>query len=366
MQESLRGSRAGTCVLRAGALPWRLAWRVRSIGHAIGALREWSVGVPVVSVGGLMAGGSGKTPIALDLTRRIATRGHNVALVSRGYGGAGDRKVRIVSKGDRILSSVAEAGDEAIASAQALLGAAAVVVGSDRLAAAMTARDLTGARIVVLDDGFQHRRLARDLDLVVMPNADTESRGDLAPLPAGRMREPWAAAARADLRLFAEPEKRSVSPPTPNPWAAGRPFDPDADVAFAFSPGCLRPLRGGEAIDIDTLRNEPVALVAAIARPESFEQDIRSLGANPVARLWKGDHHFYDRGELDSFLRRAQQRGARGVVATTKDAVKLAPLIDTTAVKLRCLVFERKLTWDEHSSAILWTAIERVCAMAKQ
>ncbi len=363
-QQVLRGSRSGALALRAASIPWRVASRVRSAGFALGALREWSVGVPVVSVGSLVAGGSGKTPIALDLTRRIASRGHRVALVSRGYGGAADRKVRIVSKGDRLLSTVAEAGDEAIASAQALLDTAAVVVGSDRVAAATAARDLTGARIVVLDDGFQHRRLARDLDLVVMPDADAETRGDLAPLPAGRMREPWAAAERADLRLFLN--SGIDAPLAHHSWGRGRPFDPGTDITFSFSPGCLLPLHGGEAIDIGTLRGESVALIAAIALPERFERDIRSLGAKPVVHLWKGDHHLFDRSEIDSFMRRARRAGARSVITTTKDAVRLAPIIDIANVELPCLIFERELIWEGRIEGILWPAIEQVCAMARQ
>jgi len=354
----MRRTPIGGALLRGASLGFALASATRRLAYDRGLLPEWSAGVPVVSVGALLAGGSGKTPVAVDLCRRIADWGGRPALVSRGYGGARDAVVRVVSDRMRILASVADVGDEALASARALLGSAAVVVGADRVAAAAAARDLLGARLIVADDAFQHRRLSRDLDLVILPEGDARRDGDLAPLPAGRLREPWVAAKRADLRLIPEPSQPGGESAPPD--RCDGPWDPSTEVSFRLVPARLRPLGGGRTIELQSLRGAAVAPIAAIAHPERFEEDLRALGADPVARLVKGDHQHFRGAELAELIESARARGARCAITTTKDAEKLSLLGEELPATLPLWVLERDVRWDEATSKHLWQALRRL------
>jgi len=264
---------------------------------------------PVVSVGNLGVGGSGKTPVVARVAELLREAGEPVAVLSRGYGGrfAGDAPV--VSDGASVLATAAEAGDEPVMLARALPGVV-VAVGRrrDEVGRAVEAR--FGRRVHVLDDGFQHLRLARDLDLVCLDVHDLDDR----PLPAGRLRERPAALARADLVLLTRVEAAS---------------EPELR-ALETRLGAERCLRVERRIaSWRTLDGEPqpppdrAYLLAAIARPERLERDVAGDGRTVVGRAFFRDHHRFRPGELEAVAAAARRAGAEAIVTTAKDAVRL-------------------------------------------
>src|SRR5215208_3969363 len=179
--------------------------RARARLYRSGFLKAERAGVPVVSVGNLTAGGTGKTPLVEWAARALAREGLRACVLTRGYGRADESRRVVASDGARVLAEVAECGDEPRLLAERLLGAAAVVCDRDRVAAARWARAELGAEVFVLDDGFQHLRLARDLDIVTLDATAPWGGGHM--LPRGRLREPVSGLARADCVVITRAEQ---------------------------------------------------------------------------------------------------------------------------------------------------------------
>jgi tetraacyldisaccharide 4'-kinase len=261
---------------------------------------------PVISVGNLSVGGSGKTPVVARVAEILRDEGLPVAILSRGYRGSFRGEALVVGDGSAVLADAALAGDEPVMLARALKDVV-VAVGPrrDRVGRAVEAR--FGPRVHVLDDGFQHLRLARDLDLVCVAPGDLSD----VPLPAGRLREAPAALDRADAILFVDAE----APPA----GLARHVD-----AFRVSRRVLGFFDlGGEA------RPKPVRpfLLSGIARPERFEADVRARAGSVAGIAAFPDHHRFTAGEVRDALDRARATGADAVVTTAKDAVRLPAAI---------------------------------------
>jgi tetraacyldisaccharide 4'-kinase len=264
---------------------------------------------PVISVGNLGVGGSGKTPVVLRVAEILRDAGREVAVLSRGYRGSFRGEALVVSDGARVLAGPREAGDEPVMLARALPGVV-VAVGARRDAVGRAVEARFGPRVHVLDDGFQHLRLERDLDLVCLDVRDLED----APLPAGRLREGPSALARADVVLLTRLE------------AAGE----DELRALEARLGPTRTLRVARRVTgwtgPDGAPVPPPArafLLAAIARPERFEHDVAASGCAVVGRALFRDHHRFREAELRDAAERARAAGADAVATTAKDAVRL-------------------------------------------
>lgn len=268
---------------------------------------------PVVSIGGLRVGGAGKTPFVLWLAAELKARGLHPCLVTRGYGGRGDAsRPRVLTATDLELTAVevADLGDET--ALLALRSGCTVALGRDRASACVQAwRELSAAGqapdLFLLDDGFQHRRLVRDLDIVLVDGRESAE----ALLPAGPLREGLGALARADVVVAMG---RGASAPA---FGSGQ-----AVFCAEAVPGLLVSSvtdRGGEAPE--SLSGLRVVAVAAIARPERFLADLEGLGARVVATVLRRDHHRYDGGDLREIGGAAVS--ADLVVTTEKDLVKL-------------------------------------------
>jgi tetraacyldisaccharide 4'-kinase len=306
--------------LAAGELAFRAGAAARGSLYASGLLRGARVAAPVVSVGNLAVGGAGKTPAALALAGRLAGRGRKVALLSRGYG-ARRRDARVVSDGRRVLLGTADAGDEPALLARRLPGVA-VLCGPRRTEVARLAVGALGADALVLDDGFQHRALARDLDLVVLDAVDPAGNGRL--LPRGPNREGLAALSRAHLAWLSradEAEPGALDALRARVRAAtGR---PPVEARYAVSDvvdGALSGSRGPGA-----LRGRRVLLLCALARPDGFRRTLARLGAEVVAERVFRDHHPFTAAELSDVLAGAARARAELVATTEKDAVRLPP-----------------------------------------
>ncbi len=256
---------------------------------------------PVISVGNLTVGGSGKTPLAAEIARMLVDAGERPSILSRGYA----RKVHedgvvIVSDGCRVLADVAHSGDEPLMLARKVPGAA-VLVSSSRYLGGRVAESRLGCTVHVLDDGFQHFDLQRDVDLLVAPDA----REDTRTLPFGRFREPLDAAADADAILLETVAGESVERSLPTPFSPHQPV-------FAFT----RRIAGPPA-------DRPAFAFAGIARPERFYQDLQNAGWQLSGRRSFGDHHHYSEREIDEIVRAATHSGAAVILTTEKDFVRL-------------------------------------------
>ena len=264
----------------------------RSLLYDRGILRAHDVSVPVVSVGNLTVGGTGKTPVAAWLARELIERGANPAIVLRGYG-----------------------GDEAIVH-QRLNEAISVIECADRVRGMRDAL-AEAADVIVLDDAFQHRRAARDADIVLI-DADTWSdRRRL--LPAGPWREPLSAARRASLVIVTrKTSDREGVNAVRNALASAAPRVPTASVLLA--PGDLRSTTTGQAMPIHTLDGADVTAIAAIANPDAFFRQLTQLGAVVRPHSFP-DHYAFSHRDARRLAQAAQ--ASDFAVCTLKDAVKL-------------------------------------------
>ena len=285
-------------VERAWQRPPRLLWllwplelffrsvtALRRFLYASGLLPSGHPGVPVIVVGNISAGGTGKTPVVIELARLLAERGRAPAIVSRGYGGSAT-EARRVQAGD----PAALVGDEALLMAHS--SGVPVYVGRDRLAAAELAKS-EGAGLVVCDDGLQHYRLRRDLEVVTIDADQGFGNGHL--LPLGPLREPRERLASVDYVLHRNGQ--------------------DVRTAFRFSPERFRRLGGGDIRPAHEPGFGPaVHAVAAIARPSRFFATLRGLGLEPE------EHPLPDHAVPDEAL--LGRLDERPLVMTAKDAVK--------------------------------------------
>lgn len=273
--------------------------------------------VPVISVGNITAGGTGKTEAVAWICRQLLSRGRKPAVLSRGYRRrqAGERV--IVSRGQGPIVPVARAGDEPFLLAQRLAGTA-VVVAADRLAAGRTAIAELGSDVLVLDDGFQRRhQLHRDLDVVLVDAADPFGREAL--LPAGRLREPLSALAEADILIVTRADQAETKALGSRlaQLAPGIPI-----LLSRHQPKRLLRLPGNQPEPLAGLQGRPCLAVCGIGRPQAFVQTLRSLGAEIRGERFFSDHHWY--GEQDRrFLLRQASRLQADIITTAKDAVRL-------------------------------------------
>jgi tetraacyldisaccharide 4'-kinase len=297
------------------------------------------VAVPVVSVGNLSWGGSGKTPLIAALAAHLRDGGMRVAVLSRGYRSA-SRGVRLVSAGEGPLLGPRVAGDEPVLLAGQLPGVA-VVVGPDRAEAARHALERLSPRpqLLLLDDGFSHLRLYRDLDLLAFPAADPFAGGRLP--PSGRLREPLASVRHADAALLTGAQQAGEGQALAE---ALRPFGFQGPGFASFSRlSPPRPVGPGAELR----RGARVLLVAAIARPQAFFAAARAQGLEVAGELGLPDHHSYPASTLEEIDRAAAAAGAEAVVVTGKDRVKLQG-------RLRAALYELPLRAEPEPAFWLW------------
>lgn len=296
--------------LELPAAVWAASASLHREIHRRGWLRPRRLSCAVVSVGGLTAGGSGKTPLAAFVAQALRARGHRVVIASRGYGRLRSEPVVVVSDGRHVQSSPQLAGDEPL-----LLAAHApdvpVLVARDRGVAGLRAIAVFGAEVLVLDDGFQHHRLARDVEIVALDAGIGLGNGRV--LPRGPLREPRRALRLADAIAvidgpLPEQEEALVQRLAPRAFR----------IEACRRPLGLRPLAGGPLAPAASLAGLRVGLLAGIARPASLRRSVEALGAQVVAERFFGDHHAWRPGDVADL-----DPSVPIWVTTEKDAVKL-------------------------------------------
>ncbi|MBI2804723.1 MAG: tetraacyldisaccharide 4'-kinase [Planctomycetes bacterium] len=304
----IRGQRSGVLAalkragLRTLSLGYRLGVSLRNLAFERGWRKTFRAPVPVVSVGNLTTGGTGKTPCVEYVARFYRQLGLQVALLSRGYGSEAGRN------------------DEALVLEENLPDVPHLQ-GGDRVSLAQTAVEELETEILVLDDGFQHRRLQRDLDIVLIDATCPWGYGYL--LPRGLLREPIGSLKRADVAMLTRcdlvrPEvlreiRVAIARVTP-----GLPI-----IESVHRPAAWRNAAGMESA-LDDLRDRPIAAFCGIGNPEGFRQTLAGLGINVVAWRTFSDHHAYTRADIEELQSWARQLPADAVLATTqKDLVKI-------------------------------------------
>lgn len=290
--------------------------RCRREAYRRGLLSSVRLEAPVVSVGNLTFGGTGKTPTVIALARDLVRNGRRPAVLTRGWGRATDAPMVAVAPDERLLPEVC--GDEPLEIACRLPGVPVVVDGDRVRGAAEAIR--RGADVLLLDDGFQHLRVTRDVDLLLVDAGDPWGGGRLP--PAGRLREPADGVRRADLVVVTKlapddgdrlaelaDEIHQLAPRMPVLGARVAPTRVRTDAGWQPA---------------SELAGRRVVAFAGLGRPEGFLESLRQAGAEPVAWRWFADHHAYAGGDLSAVLTEAARLDAVAVT-TRKDAVKLSP-----------------------------------------
>lgn len=257
----------------------------------------------MISVGNLSVGGTAKTPMVACLARLLLERGERPAILSRGYGRR-DRVdgVVVVSDGTHVLAHLDQAGDEPLMLARTLPGAI-VAVSEDRYLAGVLAERCLHATVHLLDDGFQHVHLARDLDVLMTTPEEANERV----LPFGRLREATGAAARADVLVVLDADAATAKTVA---WTLG----------VSQTVGATKKLAAAGAIG--AIGAAPVVAVAGIARPEQFFEMLRGEGYQVAAAIGFPDHHRYGAADVARVAAAVRAAGAAAVVTTEKDAVR--------------------------------------------
>jgi len=292
-----------------GLVMWLRAWCYRS-----GVYKARRLPRPVISVGNLTVGGTGKTPVTAWIARQLLEQGLQVAVLSRGYGGSLEGQVAVVADGRKLLLTPDQCGDEPYLLASTIPGLM-VVIGSDRYRAGQLAMERLRPDVFLLDDGFQHLRLQRDLNILLMDCRRPLGNGRL--LPAGPLREPASAIKRADCVIYTR--CTAIDAPAT--------IDLQAPHCFArHRIASFRRLSDDTELQVEQLQSGEVVAFAGIADPQAFFDGLQLLGLELSAALGLADHEAYGNATRASLERLIQDTGATWLLTTEKDGVKLRQL----------------------------------------
>ncbi|MEK6278917.1 MAG: tetraacyldisaccharide 4'-kinase [Acidobacteriota bacterium] len=330
---------------------YRALTEARLAAYRSGLFRTSTLPAPVISVGNITTGGTGKTPLVEWVCRTIArgNAGENgppqdliskktICVLTRGYGKLNPKEQVLVSNSVEVLANEREAGDEPLLLARNLLGIAAVISNPDRVSAGEWAVRNLGTEVFVLDDGFQHLRIARDLDIVTIDATNPFGGGEM--LPHGRLREPIRSLSRADCVVITRSDQAgdldSVKGAV-RPLVGTRPVFSSRMVPTEF-----RRL-GGESVDGPEVLNQTLGAFCGVGNPASFFTQVRNAGLRiPFTRAFP-DHYKYSQAGIDALVGEIQASGATGLITTAKDATRLSAL----KVGLPCYVLEIRISIDE-------------------
>jgi tetraacyldisaccharide 4'-kinase len=327
------------------SMVYRAAIGARSVLYRTGVISTHELNAPVISVGNLTTGGTGKTPLVEWLARACARDGHRVCILTRGYGRSRPRERVVVSDGDALLADAEVGGDEPRLLAERLRGIAAVISDADRVAAGLWARKNLHCNLFIIDDGFQHRRLGRDLDIVTIDASDPWGGGNL--LPAGRLREPRKELARADCVVVTRSDQAPSISELLNKLekvSGGRALL----VSRMVLTGARAVLTEGHGnVSLSGLET-PIAAFCGIGNPEAFFRQLRTSGHELRSTHAFPDHHVYSQHDISRLTATAHSRGARTLVTTAKDAVKLREL----SFDLPCYSCEIEIKFEDENKLL--------------
>ncbi|MCY3740598.1 MAG: tetraacyldisaccharide 4'-kinase [Candidatus Poribacteria bacterium] len=308
-----------------GASVW-----IRNRLYTLGLFKARTLPCRVISVGNIVVGGTGKTPAVITIASHLQKQGKRVAILLRGYKRQSREKVTIVSDGKRVCASLGESGDEAYMMATHLSGIP-IVVSSQRYQAGRVALECFEVDVLLLDDGFQHRQLARDIDILTV-RTERPFGDSVKLLPAGTLREPPTALQRADIILLTRTEAANISL---HAKEIVKRFTPNALILESVhQPVYLYPLAGNKSRKktniLDTakaLEGKRILAVCGIGNPDALVTTLMRCSPENVKLLAFPDHHVYTEADLGQMDRAFQAAQADMIVTTQKDEGKLEPFV---------------------------------------
>lgn len=288
----------------------------RNVLYDFGIFRSYRVAVPVISIGNITVGGTGKTPMTILIAGLLAAHGERPAIISRGYKRKDEKSLVVVSDGEHVIDDVSVTGDEPLEMARELKGKASVVCDADRVRGASYAVKKLGATVLVLDDGFQHRRLRRNLDIVVVDSGDPFGSGRT--LPSGRLRENLHNLSRADAVVITKGSAEDISTELIGRLTHLAPKAPVFTCSTATAK--IEPLT---KLKPETASG-PFFVFCGIGNPERFLKQLKSEDVAITGSKTFPDHHVYTSAEMKSLEVEANASGATALLTTGKDAVKIS------------------------------------------
>jgi tetraacyldisaccharide 4'-kinase len=328
--------------------------QLRHAAYRRGWLKTRRLTRPVISVGNLSVGGTGKTPLVILMARILLAGGQHPCILTRGYGRRRGKGPIVLDPDAQLIFDPREVGDEPAALARALPNVP-IIVSGDRFRGGMIAEQGFGASVHLLDDGFQHLALYRDLDVVLLDV--TRPSSDFALLPAGRMRETFPALRRAHWVILTRTELGDAS----GLQARVQALNPLARVFRCSTKFAgLVEARSGLPEPHEDLLRKKVAAFCGIGNPAAFFADLRSWGFGVVAERAFPDHHVYRRHEVDNIFALSRGAGAEAILTTEKDLMNLPPHWDAPMPLFACCIhpeiedkmeFERALLAEVESAA---------------
>lgn len=315
---------------------------IRNSLYQRGVLKSHSLGAKTISIGNITAGGTGKTPLVMYVAEILAEAGEKVCVLTRGYGRVNPRERVLVSDGNEVLVDARTGGDEPVEMARKLAGNAVVVADADRVSAAAWARGKFGVSAFVLDDGFQHRRAKRDLDIVCIDATDPFGSDNL--LPGGTLREPLNNLSRADAIVLTRTELVDDLRETISRIGA---INVGAPIFRSRSVLC-QPIALDNFLGTGTDKGEvsPAAFAlafCALGNPQAFFESIRQHGYHVEDTHAFRDHHYYTQDDIETIEHGAREREIDVLLTTAKDAVKLKGL----NFSISCFVLEIQIEIDD-------------------
>ena len=326
--------------------------RLRRRAFQQGWLKSRRLPRHVISVGNLTVGGSGKTPLVAHVAEILLRNGHKPSILTRGYRRQSGAELIVLEPHPQRNAGARTAGDEPALLARAL-PQVPIIICADRFRAGQLAEQRFGVDVHILDDGFQHFALARDVDLVAIDVTQDVLNDSL--LPAGRLREPVSALSQADVIVLTRTEIRDPA----QTERQAREINPGAPI-FRCAIG-LRSLtdRGGrQAINPDEYRAQPVCAFCAIGNPSAFFSDLRSWGFHPVAEIAFRDHHVYTKDDLRRLSGAASEKNAMAFLTTEKDLMNLSSQLEFQLPVLACAI-RAEISETKEFEQVLLAGIER-------
>ncbi len=310
--------------------------RLRAGLYKRGVFSTYRPHVPVISIGNLLMGGTGKTPHVIATCDFLMRQGLRPAVVTRGYGGRAGKGPLVVSDHDSVCTDAVTAGDEPFMIARNVPGVP-VIAGSNRYACARYAEQQLGAGIIVLDDGFQHMSLCRDRDVVLVPAKRPFGNGHV--FPGGYLREPVDALKRATCIVITgcqqvTDEQIHILRHRLQAMVPGTPIFYSRYTMKGIRALRTAALDGPDKSQPSDPAGIPLFAVCAIGMPESFFDTLTGCGLTVRAALTFRDHHSYISEDIRKIMKQAKSSGAKAVITTAKDAVKISTILQDTSIGL--------------------------------
>jgi tetraacyldisaccharide 4'-kinase len=340
----MRGEKGGivSSLLFILSLFYGLVQKGRAFLYKKGLIRVKRIGSMVISIGNITVGGTGKTPAVIAIAEVGKEKGFKVAILTRGYGGKA-KGINPVTDGTNILLGFIDAGDEPYLMAKKLHGVS-IVKGKDRHLSARLAMERFGSNLFILDDGFQHLKLNRDMNILLIDATDPFGNGYL--FPRGILREPLTAMRRADIVVLT---KSDMSKKNLGIIDKIRRYNPSAPIFFSY----YRPLDlvniRGDIMSIEDIKGKALFLFSGLASPSSFRPLVERYGARIISELTYPDHFYYSKEDIDNIKEKASGLGADMLVTTEKDIVRIPNSESQTQIyALRIeFVIEDKERWED-------------------